>query len=341
MSIKEKIENNIWVVIIGASISTGLFIYSITGYFNGKEIEGLEVAHSIQIEQLKSRILSIERDIGEQRYFDLRKFIINENQINEVDSDLTYFENGDFYVNTINDYWDFKEMTEIEYIIKIAHLKDADLFFLQLLLPQFRLYSDSLISEYLEEFPIHTWWSKDSIIFYQDSIEQILYSRISIQTMPLDAFQKIMDLGVDIIMYEEEEYTNDLKIDSLELFSDIEDLKSRIANQAQIDLTGLMLTYQLYKKIQLGLTGNTIIKFDEIKKMKNISYGKIRTEYLGCAYGENENSKIYQTEEIFLISKGNALYIIQIALPSTEPRIPKELTYNVNSWLNSLKIIDP
>jgi hypothetical protein len=75
--LKEKIENNVAFILVGVAIASGTVVFSVTAFFHNSKIEAIEMSNKSEIQDLRSKIISIERNIGTGQYFDIRNLIYN------------------------------------------------------------------------------------------------------------------------------------------------------------------------------------------------------------------------------------------------------------------------
>jgi hypothetical protein len=72
MGLKEKIENNIIILLVGAAVAGGSICAGVTAWFAVQRASLQAEEWQSKIDQIEARITSVERRIGGQKFFDIR-----------------------------------------------------------------------------------------------------------------------------------------------------------------------------------------------------------------------------------------------------------------------------
>jgi len=107
-NIREKIENNIFSVIISVAIEVVGVTYSLVSYFDNQKLEYIK----LQLEEEKNKYAQINRDVPGIKHFDVRSFLVKKASDKLLESGLTYFEQDHLIALKDDDYWKYEETTE-------------------------------------------------------------------------------------------------------------------------------------------------------------------------------------------------------------------------------------
>jgi len=119
MTIQERIEKNpiVSLIVLAFIIVSGAV--AIMQYFHQKEISIMEKQHSLDLKELRIKITSIKRLIGDSEYFDINNLFITKEQTMNVPANLKFFESDQFYAiektsNLIYKKYSFPELLAFE-----------------------------------------------------------------------------------------------------------------------------------------------------------------------------------------------------------------------------------
>jgi len=98
MGLKERIENNIVAVSIGIALAAGSVSAGIVGWFASQRETLQQQVFQSKIETIETRISSVERRIGGDKYLDVRTLFNQSNspQTNPSSITIKYFSSGNF-----------------------------------------------------------------------------------------------------------------------------------------------------------------------------------------------------------------------------------------------------
>ena len=227
MPLKEFIEAHPLSVFLGIVIATisgtaGFVTYVESSKYDSAKIS-LEIEHKSEVLALKTRLVSIERRLGEDEktYFDVSRLVITPDQVKALDQQYqTAPENLFFYVIPSGDRWKYDTISEGE----LLRLKLGD------------VGGDSILSklaDVLVEKNIHIWRdsnvmtvlpaAKDGMAdFAPKSLN--FFPMVSVQVLSEKQFKSAMnamssavdDISQSILSKEMEKILTDAQVDSLE-----------------------------------------------------------------------------------------------------------------------------
>ncbi len=344
-NLKEKIEGNIFIVLIGLLITIGGAVFSVTTYFQEKKIESLKENYKNSIQKLEANILSIDRNVGEKKYFDIRNFIYSEGQ---QSSGSEYFTKGNFYANTQIENFSFQQFSEIDFIRKITNLSEKDIEAAALFNPIFKILQSEEYLNLTADAPIYSWISRDSIHYSIRSKTINEHQYMTVQKIKKEVILKVMNLGANFSFNLDEPIkikNNDqllkqkiVKKDTIG-FNDLEKLKESLSNNLENDFISLFYYIIINMKFRAALNKNQSIEISKLQKLGNVLYMKSITKTPHCDYKGSKDVIHYETEELYLISDGKNFFQLRSVIPGFEPLPNSKNLAQLNIWLNSLKFI--
>lgn len=319
---RERIRNNILFFIAVATPVIGImwFIYE-------NKIENIEQQFEIEKAELKVKIASIERNIGDSKYFDVRSFFPSNSAISSEHSQ--YIKKGNFYADTTNQSWNYRNLSPVTYIgseLKINPLK------LQL----GRKYSPVMDSifvnrdfrNYIKNYRFHEWTYTDSIRLENEDSEEFLNSSISVFILKKDVAEMMLSTLKSNIN------SDQMLLDFIDLDSiSVNEIITNVKNQYNESSSGLIFSLFIHTIVYNSILSGDLVELQNVQKKSNVFYSKYRKEY------KNEIQTIYQTGELFFAEENENIYMVSIKIIEEQPLISMEQAADVNAWLNSLKFL--
>jgi hypothetical protein len=280
--------------------------------------------HRIELNEVISKFNSIERNLGDDKYFDIQNLLISEEKARLLDEQLQFNIGSSFYAAKSDSYWHFELVKDYK--------KFCEAFYLD---PQKLVQDRTSIEHFLEESPVSYWYSSDSLNFItSDSIPRRIYTKTTLQSIPFVTMRQIESLA---FLNETMWTMKDGKVDTASLFS----LHRQFTQQNENDRVGKMLSDHIIERIEFSLKNrNIIMKIEELEKFDDVSYARVRTDFFNCLIDNKPVMKITQVEEVFFVSRERDIVVITMTYPTTEPRVKKSIELNINAWLNQLKLIN-
>lgn len=333
MNIEKKIKDNIWIVLLLITVAVGTTLYSILNYYFEKEIEKQESTCALMIEEMKSRVQSIERNLGGVNYFDVRNLLINKSELATIEKNTKYNKQGNFFALDDGKYWNYLELTELDNMLKTYNLSIHDLS-----KGPFgnsnETYLLPFVKTYSKNHPVYSWWSKDSIIFEHTAGDMTLYTKASVQNLTFDYLKKLDAYGLLKSTNPTQSLSNNKK-------SGLMVFLQRYSKQSDHDRIGNMLSHYVTQKTRFSTVyPDVVVNIQELEKLDNLCYSRVETQFNNCKIDTINNATVYNIEEIFWLKRANYISIVSISYPSLEPRIPQEIAFEVNLWLNKLKLMN-
>jgi len=294
-------------------------------FFYNYRINHIEEKFEIEKAKLKTEIASIERNIGDNKFFDVRQFFITDNNTKDPLYSSEYIPSGNFYADTTDTNWNYSQISPLAFVRNELNINPLELQVGR----KNSLTLDSILSnqkfkDYRKEYKFHQWKYKDSIEIFNSGEKQILNSSISVFVIKKDIAKLIFNVINENIN------SDKLLLKSLEIDSTIVNQVIETAEkQYKKNSSGLIFSLFINGMIYNSLLSGDLIELQNIQKKSEVFYTKYNKEY--------ENA--FETGEIFFAEKSGNIYMVLIKILDTQPLIPMEKAADINKWLFSLKFI--
>ncbi len=326
MTIKEKIENNIVVVLMATSVAVGGVTFGVAKYYSDQRLSNVEHALNIKMKELESKLASIERDVPGIKHFDIRGLFVSDASSQPIDSGLSYFPEDKFYSIKSDEYWSYSKTTEIELLKQIADIDTGG----GLL---------AILEEKSKNFPIHLWRSNDSFVMDNQGDKLTLFPHILLQRIPYSGVNELMGAGASFARWTEEEGDYEFDAEDMESTDDVDEFLKKANEVFYQDAAGTMFLFHNFLNFQSALASkNEAFKIKKLQKIGNVLYSQSMTEYSEVKINGISGSAFFQ-QELIIIATRDHLYSIKISLPSTEPSARVPVFANVNNWITSIKLV--
>lgn len=319
--LKERLENHIVVAVLGFSMSVGVAVYSIVSYFHAQELKQLSAKHEIDSAEQSARLASIERDMPDQKYFDIRNLIATADDESRVPTGSQFFVGDQFYAIDKSPYWDYAKTTEGGLILLLSGMPLS-----------------GELTELGNAIPIHLWKSSEEFYLESEGVRSRWFPFVFVQRLPYRDIPRILNLGVAAQSYEAFPYeSNHEKVDLSESSQQIMD---SISSLMRDDFTGIMFHMQNMISIQQAIEStNQRYRQLKVQKIGNVLYSQSVTEHLDVIVNGQPADTFYLRQEMILVSTRSDLYIIKFTVPGLEP-LPRGKAYaEINSWLAAFRVV--
>lgn len=378
MDIKNLIETHplpilLGVIITAVSTTTGVVSYFDTAKFDIAKKE-LEIAYKSDVSALKSRLVSIERKLGndEKTYFDISQLIITPNKVKELDNTYKSLKNGDFfYSQPVGKAWNYEFMSEGKFlglkhgtidnsadreILKILDIKNIHLW---------REDKNFTISPKIQEKEFEGLAPKSLTFFPLVSVQVISESELVSQTGSIISKLNEDKTNIDNIMKELDKLvsatkdnvdrlianSSDTSIDdapqltepSVKLIDQTSgekklEIEQYLATLYRGDLTAALLSGLITQSIQLAMVyDSTESALNSVQKKGNVLYVQMTLKFNSTTIeGYDKPTTLIIERELFIVTKNDKIYLVQVEIPTTDGR--SEAYGWVGQWLSSIRI---
>lgn len=311
-----------WIAILGV-------LGPAIGFLWNYESDRKDEKHAAEITELKTKISSIERNIGENDYFDVKQLFLSDNDRNEPSPKSSYIASGNFYVDTTNTNWTYKQIPPVTFVRNELEIDPLELQFgRKSSFTIDSIFKNPEFKNYKREYKFHQFKYKDSLKIEIEGKEEIFNSSINVVVIKKDVAKIIFDI-INQNINNEKELLNSLDIDSTMVNHVIKTAEKQFNKNSSSLIFNLILNGMVYGSLS---SGNTL-ELQSVQKKSEVFYTKYTRKY------DIEPKKIFETGEIFFADKDNHIYIVLIKVIDKQPLIKTELAADINNWLFSLKFL--
>ena len=338
-SLKQIVEDNVFVVVVGIAVFAGGAVYGVVHYFESQrfqlqvdmltntheeKIRTIEHDFRKKIETMQSRLSSVERRIGDQKYFAIENFFTSREKGNDGDTSakgddlIKYFEDGDYFAPTDPEQWIFARMKEGDLFAEMTGIDNA-------LPPDANL-------------PIDVWKSREEHKIDGSKIFKKLFSAwIVVERVSYQDLVKAAVSGRE----EGKKGTEEVKEGTGEVKGKegTEQLRRVAENQLKLDATGTFFTTVLVGTFNMSLMDpNITYSLKNIQKVGPVLYAQMVFKLSDIKIDDLSADKIYLVRELFTISGNDSIFLLQTnAIADVPPLAGYNFTGqnfdHINVWL--------
>lgn len=319
----KQLKNNIIFFLAVATPVVGImwFIYE-------RQIEHIEKKFEIEKAELKGKIASIERNIGDSKYFDVRSFFPSNNAISNQKSH--FIKKGNFYADTTNQNWSYRNMSPVTYIGSALKINPIQLQLGRKYSPVIdSIFVNKDFRNYIKDYRFHEWVYKDSILLKNEESDEFIHSSISVFILKKDVAEMMLNTLKSNIN------SDQMLLDLLDADStSVNEIIANVKNQYNESSSGLIFSLFINIIVYNSILSGDLVELQNVQKKSNVFYSKYRKEY------KNSDQTLFQTGELFFAEKNNNIYMVSIKIIEEQPLISVEQAADVNAWLYSLKFLE-
>ncbi len=365
---KERIENNVFVVVVVSSLAVGGTVAGVQEYFLKKEKESLNQSHTSEVKRLtnntdavisdlKTRLMSVKRRVGEDsEYQDVSEFSITSSMVKGLNQDFTAYSSNRVFVDIPETgEWKHKATKKIELISALFgnEISEEDVkntpFSDVMTLPIDLWVQDSYVGVSL----------KSQGVFGEKIMALRLQPYLYVQVFDSDSIRKMSSL---IASLAEEDSEEDDDVDKALLAvvnllesnenqlpeSDIveirlkekEELMENFSNIFNEDLASVVMMGDFMDSYMLSLS-NVGVSFslDSVQKQGNVLYMQSQVRFKEGESLEVEGEKNYAVwdKETFFVGGRDYSVLIQASVPSFDGR--SEHHSWIREWLSKFRVV--
>ena len=249
MGLKEKLENNIIIILVGVVITTTGITFGVNQYFVGQKTDLLKTEHDQDIRELESKLASIQRGISDNYFLDVRTFQLKGEDYpsSAIPTDSEFFSEDSFYAIRSLENWKYSKTSEAELVATLIGEE----------LPE-------QYSKLARTMPIHLWRGNDELeIKGHDSFVK-MFPYALIQKIPYSKLGTLVGAGINFLEEDELPLEEDETVQ--DLIADFEDL---FRGDALGTLFTLLLNAQLAGAL---MSPQTEFRIVTIQKVGNVLY---------------------------------------------------------------------
>jgi len=334
MNIREHIEKNPFVYLIGIVVATVGISISADQYFCQKAANLLKAQHRLEVDQLHTRLASIDRRISGGDFLDIRSMAITKDEQREVPQNSEYISELNAYVTNDKDFWVYEKMKRVELDLNSIDMGQS-----------WEQIKDSIRKSdmYINSPLIHVWSRKDRTSIRSEKwggsvpLSLVLFPYVAIQKMSITDFLEKYKLSVMIPAEKEKDVKQDkTRHISLELLN----------KYYRGDVVGVLFV-EVWEQLQKQ---NSILEqFRDrmdiqlelltAQKIGNVLHCQAKTTFNDVLANDKPLRQYYMHTEIFIFLTSEHIFMIWANLPSHEPLPRGEYSSKVTQWFSDLAIL--
>lgn len=367
-TIKERLESNIFVVVVVSSLAVGSTVAGVQQYFFTKEKDSINISHAIEVKNivnekrtiisdLENRLISVKRRIGDKsEYQDVSEFSITSSMVKNLSQDFTSYSSNRVFVDIPQTgQWQHQTTKKIDLVSKLFgnEIKEEDV-------------QDTPFADVMT-LPIDLWVQdsyinidlKSQSIFGEQVTPLTLQPYLYVQVFDSDAIRKMSGV-IASLAEEDSEDVDDLDKTLIKIANILEsdekkhsendlieirlkEKKELIENFSNIfneDLASVVMISDFMDSYLLSLT-NVGVSFsiDSVQKQANVLYMQSQVKFREgeSLMVEGENSFAVWDKETFFVGGRDYSVLIQASVPSFDGR-SNHYSW-IRQWLSKFRVV--
>jgi len=315
MTLKSKIENNIFTILTGIIIATAGTTYKVHEYYVTQNSDIITQRHIDEISDLSSTLASIKRNMGGKAYLDVRTIQLDKNLSFDVPQHSKFFSDDSFYATENLNSWKYIQTTEGELISWIIG---------QAIPPQLNALTNN---------KIHLWRSEEDLKVKNIVGFKTLFPFVFVQRFPVSNLASLFGSTVDMIGKENGEDLASTSDEGMETLD-------RLENIFRGDMVGNLFFGQLTLNFQAALVSPQLsTELVEVQKVGNVLYAQFLFTLKNVSINNKTHKRFYLRKEIIILSTQTDAYLIATLVPSSDPSTRHKSFSQLTEWFDGLRIL--
>lgn len=313
MKLNERINNNIFSIVIGIIIVTVGVTFSVVNYFYQQTKENLINKYETELINCNSDISFINRGVkdNEALIFNYNDVFVDKNSSLINTSKLQFHSNEEFYTQSDTSYWKYENTNESDVAIFQQLNEEGEI--------SLKLFNAIKRSKN----KLHFWLGND---YHVLNNVNILGNWGVVKFTPSITFQKASIDSLSKIAYSlEMPDSNNIRVKGNYLM----EFRSKV-------FTNLILSFLFQQKSLLNSYDNAVLELLDIQKQNDFIYIRTLTILNNPKVDNKMVEKFYNQTELICLVRNNYLYQIIIQ----DPKLDRlSINPEITKWLSNLKII--
>jgi hypothetical protein len=316
MRIKEYVERNPIIYLLGTAVSVSVVVFGVVTYFCQQRMEVASRRSQFTISTLESELASIKRGLGDSKYIDVRRFVIPKDRapLTPINPKSQYVSSGEFYAIVGLPEWNYEQMSVQEFSKEI--------------------YGEALAPplKKMGNFRLYVWKADALITVTGPSKYFDVGPMIVLQRTPVSELTKAVAESLpDIYQKQTGERISP---------QDLNDVLSTWDRIYRGDIAQYILATELSQHFIIDATDFEHINSQllESQKVGNVLYLQFLTTLHNAEVAGQHPSVFFVREEMLIITDQDYVTNIHIIVPSGDPA-PRGVAYTrVQEWFSGLII---
>ncbi|HTW26659.1 MAG TPA: hypothetical protein VME92_06005 [Acetobacteraceae bacterium] len=356
-SLADRLKSNLLVFAVGIAVLAGGTVAGISEYFKTEAIDGLKQSQQIEIEKadlkftekmeaanrqyetqidaLNSRITSVERRLGGQKYLDVQKFFVQQPSMDMGDASgqVQFNPEGEFFALQDATRWRYYKSTELALGSEVAGFDLAKV--------------PAAAQRPFSLFPIYVWRGRQEYSVAGAFVKK-LFPFIMVQIVPMDRapelFGMLKSLSAD--------FSDPAEVDVKGARSasngnagakkepgqeaKLNEYTKLLTGTFQSDAVGFFLTAQLSVLLNAASSApNFTYSLRNVQKIGPLLYAQVIMKWSDVTVNGAAVDRLYLAREYFVISKSDRMIIIETNAVTQTPAFTGPAFNDITLWLGS------
>jgi len=329
MGLKERIENNIFSVIVGTVVMTATIVAGAVSWFAQQREALSQEQYQSKIDAIETRVSSIERRIGGQKYLDIKSMFTPGNAASAPPSNLTlrYFPEGHYSALSSMEGFTYEKSSEGELIAQIVG-------------------SDIGVFNFARGLPVDAWVGRSEKVDGSPAFKTI-FPFVYAETISYEAIGNVYDQFSTDIAKMDKNIIDTTVLSSLaptgEQNSTSEEDKKfdeLLRKEIRLDFAvpTLLGALAFCEQMNMSPENNTRCSVTNIEKVGPLLYCQQIFTMTNVKIDGVHRDTYYVARELFLINTKDGITAIATATPTTNPFVPSRDANKITEWLSLFRI---
>ncbi|MCH8275631.1 MAG: hypothetical protein IH851_12670 [Armatimonadetes bacterium] len=335
VNLVDRIQNNILVILITLGVAVASVTAGVMHYLSNQQenllrtkhetaVQSLVAEHKEDLAELRTRLQSIERRLGNNDFFDVRQFFLDDARKLQLSMKAQFYGEAGFYAPIDETRWQYVTMSELEFAGHILGKQNPLYAMLTSMAPQSQSFGT-----------VHLWKGVDEKLVEGPSPPiRRLFPYISVQRVSYeDLFGEIHNIAQDraeMLFTAQSEEARQFKEFAAETAAKI----------FRGDAVGAALSGYLFMQgVMTSMFSNANYYIQNLQKTGNVVYLQSITTLSDVTIDGEHYANYFVTEEVIMISTPEALYFVQTSVPNHEPAPRNEYFVWVSEWLSDFAVV--
>jgi hypothetical protein len=324
MGLKERIENNIVAVSIGIALAAGSVSAGTVGWFASQRETLQQQVFQSKIDNIETRISSVERRIGGDKYLDIRTLFNQSNSPQTSPSSIItkYFASGNFSAATSLGDLAYEQSSEGQIMADMSGEPITDEF-----------------TSLLATLPADVWRGHSEYIEGSNQVKY-LFPAVIVEHLTIDQLKKVygeaFKFSSESDVSKELDKTKTESDQSNKENSDQNDFDEYIDANFRADLATPILDGILNLVTGINASSKEIDMSAVVKNIQKVGpllYVQLLFEIDNVIVDKHHYDKYFMIKEIFLISRSESVTMLSTLIPTDNPLGPSKWSSEITEWL--------
>ncbi len=342
-SLTDRVKDHIVVLVASACVAAGAVTFTVAKFLFDRELGASVANHQAELSQfrleqkqelasisekyesvkgqLEARLVSIERRLGENDVFDVRRFFVSDPNNLSLSKYARYYADAGFYAPADDRRWEYLRLSEVDFAEYLMGKENP-------IMP--------LLRRPGEFTTVHVWKGiEEKLVDGGSSPFQRLFPFVSVVRVSHDDMLGVMnkmnyDMTETLVEYDEANFGS----------RENQETAGLLDKMYRGDSTGLLLSSNLLVSTVINsMFPGTSYYIRRLQKIDNVVYCQSLTTLTNVRIDGVHHDAYFVTAENIMISTPEAMYLINTVVPSSEPIPRNEYFVWITEWLGDFAVL--